>query len=76
VQGRGLGLEFLRALEAELDTIARFPEGFSIVHGATRRALLSRFPYAVYFSSEPDVALVVAVLHTARDPRRIEERGG
>jgi plasmid stabilization system protein ParE len=41
-----------------------------------RRALTKRFPYAIYFSVEGTVIVVLAVLHAARNPaawqRRVE----
>lgn len=40
---------------------------FSRVHGEVRRAVLSKFPYAVFFRVEPKRVVVLTVLHTARD---------
>jgi len=37
-----------------------------------RHVLLSRFPYAIYFRIQDRIAIVTAVQHTARDPRRLE----
>lgn len=65
----GLGEEFLIAVDASFDAIERFPEMFVHVHGAVRRAIVSRFPYAVFYRIEPQQVVVLAVLHTARDPR-------
>jgi len=41
-----------------------------------RRALLRRFPYAVYFAVETDVVVVLAVLHVSRDPAEWQRRRG
>jgi plasmid stabilization system protein ParE len=38
------------------------------VHRHVRRALIHRFPYALYFTLAADRIEVVAVLHTRRDP--------
>ncbi len=65
----GLGEEFLRAIETSFDAIEEFPEMFAHVHGEVRRAMVSRFPYAVFYRIEPKQVLVLAVLHTARDPK-------
>jgi plasmid stabilization system protein ParE len=65
----GLGEEFLAAVGASLDAIEQFPEMFTRVHGDVRRAIVSRFPYAVFYQVEARRVLVLAVLHTARDPR-------
>jgi plasmid stabilization system protein ParE len=39
-----------------------------------RRALLRRFPYAVYFAVERDVVVILAVLHVSRDPAEWQRR--
>lgn len=70
----GLGAEFLRAVDVTLAEIARMPERYPLVRGRARRALLRRFPYAVYFVATPDLVSVFACLHARRDPRRWRER--
>ena len=52
-QRAGLGEEFLGAVEASFDAIQEFPETFARVHGEVRRAVVSRFPYAVFYRVEP-----------------------
>jgi plasmid stabilization system protein ParE len=66
---RGLGEEFLAAVDAAFDAIERFPEIFAQVHGNVRRSSVSRFPYAVFYRVEPKRILILTVLHTARNPR-------
>jgi plasmid stabilization system protein ParE len=44
----GLGSEFLRAVRASFALIRRNPEQCPRVRGDIRRALVRRFPYAVY----------------------------
>jgi plasmid stabilization system protein ParE len=65
----GLGEEFLQLVEVSFDAIEQFPERFTRVHGEVRRAMVSRFPYAVFYRIEPKRVVVLAVLHTARDPK-------
>ena len=48
--------------------IERFPDIFARVHGAVRRAVVSRFPYAVFYRIETKRIVVLAIIHTARDP--------
>jgi toxin ParE1/3/4 len=64
----GLGREFLSELRATYDRIAQWPLTYQHLRSGIRRALLRRFPYAVYFAVEDDAVVVVAVLHVARDP--------
>lgn len=54
----GLGTEF----EGELDRAPRFvvamPTACPVVHRSLRRALVRRFPFAVYYTTGTDVVLV------------------
>lgn len=68
-QRTGLGEELLVAVDATFDAIQQFPERFARVRGEVRRAVVDRFPYAVFFRVEPKRLVVLAVLHTARDPK-------
>ena len=50
-QRPGLGEEFLAALRSTLDRVVAQPEAFTVIHRATRRALVpQRFPYALFYS--------------------------
>lgn len=48
-QRTGLGEEFLSAVGAALEAIKANPKFFPVVHRETRRALLSRFPYGLFY---------------------------
>lgn len=71
-----LGLEFLDQLRATYDRIADEPFQYQDLDAGIRRALLRRFPYAVYFAVEGDVVVVLAVLHAGRDPAEWQRRRG
>lgn len=73
-QRSGLGLEFLLAFDAAVESLRRLPEGHEIVALRTRKALLRRFPYLVLYAVEVDRILVTAVFHGRRDPRRWSDR--
>lgn len=68
-QRTGLGEQFLAAVSSAFEAIGEFPEMFVQVHGEVRRAIVSRFPYAVFYRIEPSRVVILTVLHTARDPR-------
>lgn len=71
-----LGLEFLDELRATYDRIADGPFKYMLIRSGIRRALLRRFPYAVYFAVEEDVIVVLTVLHASRDPAEWQRRRG
>ena len=73
-QRQGLGSEFLAEVARILEVIEDAPERYAIVRGSTRRALVHRFPYAVFYILDPDVVAVTAVMHGRRDPRRWQSR--
>jgi toxin ParE1/3/4 len=70
----GLGLEFLDELRAAYDRIVDGPLKYPQLRSNTRRALLRRFPYAVFFAVEGEIIVVLAVLHTARNPAEWQRR--
>jgi toxin ParE1/3/4 len=70
----GLGLEFLDQLRATYERIVRRPLQYQYLRSGVRRALVRRFPYAVYFAVEGDVIVVLAVLHASRDPEEWQKR--
>ncbi len=70
----GLGATFLDAVEAGLGAIRRNPVGYGFAHDDVRAAVLTRFPYAVYYRVLPDRVRVLAVYHTSRDPAGWQSR--
>jgi toxin ParE1/3/4 len=73
-QSEGLGTEFLRALDAAFAAIRRTPELYPVVRGRTRRALLRRFPYGVFYAADGEDVVVLAVVHARRHPRVWQRR--
>ena len=70
----GLGHEFLEEARATLDAIAENPKQFRVLYRDTRRALVRRFPYGIYFRVMSNRALVVACMHVRRRPIRWQSR--
>ena len=69
-----LGQEFSVAVERQLDRIASSPNQFAPVRGKVRRAVLRQFPFSIYFVTEIDRAVLLAVFHAKRDPHHLEDR--
>lgn len=70
----GLGTKFRLAIAQQLEKVATSPDHFAYVRGPIRRAVLRRFPYSIYFLSETDRVVVVAIFHAKRSPQRLEAR--
>jgi plasmid stabilization system protein ParE len=68
-QRTGLGQEFLDAALATFSAITDTPNGFAVIHRSVRRALLHRFPFAVFYVFDRDGVVVLGVLHGSRHPR-------
>lgn len=68
-QAPGLASDFLAAVDTCLASIRRHPGAYALVDPTMRRALLRRFPYAVFYEIEPGEIVVYSVFHGARDPR-------
>jgi plasmid stabilization system protein ParE len=74
-QRPGLGDDFVRSLDKVMDLISELPEAFPEIAVGLRRALLGRFPFAVYYRVGGDALDVIACLHTRRSPSRWRSRG-
>jgi toxin ParE1/3/4 len=70
----GLGSEFLSSLDAQLALIQEAPGLYVEVIPGVRRALLSHFPYGVFYGSRGEIIAILAVVHTSRSPRRWPRR--
>jgi plasmid stabilization system protein ParE len=67
-RGPGLGRQFRAAVDQTVASVSTSPLRFPIVEADKRRALVSLFPYALYFALVDDCVVVVGVLHARRDP--------
>jgi len=65
---------FLTQVQAVLDRISATPELYAQVFQDVRRAVVQRFPYAVFYKIEPQQVVVLAVFHSRRDPKIWQER--
>ena len=73
-QRPGLGGAFATEVDMVLARIVQAPLAYPRVHGETRRALVRRFPYAIYFHAVADEIVVLCVIHGRRHPRRWQSR--
>lgn len=73
-RSEGLGAEFLRAADACLASVRRSPGVYQKVHGEVHRALLRKFPYALFYLDREDAIIVLACFHVKRSPADWQRR--
>lgn len=73
-QRGGLGEEFLSCVDACIQKICRTPEIYAKVYKEYRRALVRRFPYAIFYECAGETIVIYCVFHTSRDPRKWRDR--
>ncbi|MFS8069451.1 MAG: type II toxin-antitoxin system RelE/ParE family toxin [Byssovorax sp.] len=79
----GLGAQFVDELRHVIRRISELPSQFPDVGRGARRALLKRFPYAIYFllrdEGDERAVVILAVLHQRRSPSvwrtRVQKEG-
>ncbi len=67
-KSEGLGLEFLRTADACLSGVKRNPLAFPMVYEQVHRALLRKFPYALFYIVKEEKVIVLACFHIKRSP--------
>jgi plasmid stabilization system protein ParE len=73
-QSPRLAATFLATVNASIASIQRHPEAYALVDRTTRRALVRRFPYTIFYEAEATEIVVYAIFHGARDPRAWKRR--
>lgn len=74
-QRPGLGSAFRHALDIAVAAIEIHPEAYPVVHRQTRRILLPKFPYGLYYRVFDENVVVVGCIHAKRHPRVWRARG-
>ena len=64
----GLGSEFIDEFLSCVDRIENNPELYPVVDADVRRALLRRFPYAIYYIVEPTHIQILGIYHCGQHP--------
>lgn len=71
-QGMGVGEYFFDSLFSDIDSLVLYA-GIHVKVFGYYRLLSKRFPYAVYYTIEDDLAVVWRVLDLRRNPDRIRQ---
>ena len=72
----GLGKRFTQQVRQKVTFIKQYPKGANIRYDKVRTAVLEDFPFMIHYSVDDDkqLVLVVAVLHTAKNPKTWKDR--
>ena len=70
----GLGRRFREAIDTLAERMSTNPRQFPVVFKSVRRALLRRFPYALFFVIDEQTLFVIACFHASRNPLQWQRR--
>lgn len=73
-QKLGLGDEFIDCVDEMLHRICLMPQSYVVVYRDVRRAVVQRFPYAVYYRIVSSRIIITAIFHGRRDPKSWQGR--
>lgn len=73
-QQAGLGGRFLEEVDPIIQRIEDSPDQFPTVYRDVRRALMSRFPFGVFFRTLEDQSIVIAIVDLRRNPGHWQKR--
>ena len=73
-QKHGLGEDFLQAIEDKFEIICGSPLVYAIRYKTIRVAFVRKFPYGIHFLLDDNTVIVLAILHTKRNPAIWERR--
>jgi plasmid stabilization system protein ParE len=68
-QRTGLGAAFRHAIDVAVAAVESRPDTYAALHRNTRRVLLPKFPYGLYYRIMDQNILVVGCIHAKRHPR-------
>lgn len=70
----GLGANFKKEVQKNIERIKKFPQASTIEKGEIRKSLLHKFPYKILYSIESDHIFIIALAHQHRKPDYWVER--
>ena len=71
---KGLGYDFLAEVRAVFRQIEENPLRHAEAYRKTRRALVRRFPFKVFYLFDGQRVEVIGVIHARRDPQHWQQR--
>jgi plasmid stabilization system protein ParE len=71
---KGLGYDFLLQVEAGINFINRNPEAHPTEYKNVRKHIIKRFPYKIIYFLTREEIIIIALLHSKRNPELIKKR--
>ena len=71
---KGLGEDFLAAVEEATARILRFPDAGPLVKAGLRKRLVAGFPFAILYERRQEEIFIAAVMHQHRRPGYWQKR--
>ncbi|MCU0567631.1 MAG: type II toxin-antitoxin system RelE/ParE family toxin [Oculatellaceae cyanobacterium Prado106] len=59
---------FINAVEEAIYKIREFPTRYAVIDEDVRRCMTRKFPYGILYTLEQDYILIMAVMHSNREP--------
>jgi len=72
--GNPLSEDFKAEINSEIDYIRKFPEHYQVQYQNLRRALVTKFPYAIFYQISENTLIIFAVLHTSQEYKKVHKR--
>lgn len=66
-QKTGLGVYFIQHVENGISRIQKNPLLYPVEYRQTRKHLIKRFPFKIFYMIDNDTIIILAVLHSKRD---------
>ena len=70
----GLGREFLIAVDASIQSISRNPQSYPLIYKTYSRAVVRRFPHAIFYEVTITEIIVYAVFNCHQSSKKWRER--
>ena len=71
---KGLGEQFLHCVGKCIVRIRFTPEAFEKVSVDCRRAIVSMFPYVVFYEFDDQQVTIVGIFHASQEPKKWKKR--
>lgn len=65
---------FFKQINFGFENIKQNPKSFPIAHKTTRKYVLKKFPFVIYYRIVDTIIQIVAIFHTSRNPEIWNER--